>query len=100
MKTLLRELIFQEQSIYFRTNPCDLDQHASLFLSLQFFSGNPIVILGIVELIKFLSTIVSLDEYYQSNSNEDCQFEMNEIPSHFNIEHSQWDNNSHVNIHI
>ena len=72
-----------------------MDQYASLFLSLQFFSGNPIVILGIVELIKFLCTIVSLDEYYQSSSNEDSRFEMNEIPSHFNIEHSQWDNNSH-----
>lgn len=88
------ELTFQKPSIYFRANPCDLDQYASLFLSLQFFSGNPIVILGIVELVKFLFTIVSLDDYYQSNSHEESHFEMNEIPSHFNIEHSQFENYS------
>ena len=52
------------------------------------------MILGIVELIKFLFTIVSLDDYYQSNSHEESHFEMNEIPSHFNIEHSQFENYS------
>ena len=53
---------------YFRTDPCDLDQHVGLFLYLYFIAGNPFVVIGLFDLMKFLFTIVSLDNYYQSPS--------------------------------
>ena len=52
-----------------RTNPCDLDQQTAYIFCLYFFTGNPLAVIGVIDLIKFLSTIVSLDEYYQSNPN-------------------------------
>ena len=77
-----------------------MDQQTAYIFCLYFFTGNPLAVIGVIDLIKFLSTIVSLDEYYQSNPNspQESQVdqEQGEASQNDNVQQLSSYNGSHV----